>query len=141
MKKKLILLILSCIFLLTTLILFFTSISFYDEEGWKGIDTDRDYLFLFISAIFLLVISILNYINKIIYNKEIKYTALACISLNVIYSFYGILKLLSKGVEEIYSGNKFVINFEDLIIYIIWFITSCVTLLILYINKKFCSSL
>lgn len=137
MKKKLILLIISILFVVASLILFITSIEFYNDEGWKGMETDRDYLFIFISSIFILVMSILNYKNKTKYCKEIKYSGYTCLTLNVLYGFYGLIKVLSKGVEEIYAGEAFVINVENLIIYIIWFILSVIaTIILYYINKK-----
>jgi amino acid transporter len=137
MKKKLVLLVISILFVITSLVLFITSMEFYNEDGWKGIDTDRDYLFIFISSIFILVMGILNYKDRSKYNKEIKYTGYACLSLNVLYGLYGLIKVFSKGVEEIYAGNQFTINVEDLITYIVWFTLSIVaTIILYYINKK-----
>lgn len=135
MKKRIVLLVLSIIFLIISLTLFISNIEYYNEDGWKGLDTDRDYLILLITSIFVLVMSILNY--KKVYSKEVKYTGYACISLNVLYGFYGMIKVLSKGVGEIYSGNPFVINIDNMVMYSIWFVISLVAILILYnINKK-----
>lgn len=136
MKKKLIILVLSIIFVVASLVLYLTSMEFYNEDGWKGIDVDRDYLFILISSIFILVMAILNFKNNTLYQKEIKYTGYICLSLNVLYGLYGVIKTLSKGVEEIYSGNPFTINLENLIIYIIWFVASTISLTTLYLIQK-----
>ena len=137
MKKRLIPVVLSVIFFIVNLVFYVLSITTYNEDGWKGIDMDRDYLVLVISSIFVIVIAIMNYINSTKYKKEIKLTAYSCLILNIVYGFYGITKVLSKGVEEIYEGNKFSINIEDLILYSIWFGLTLVTTIILYTyNKK-----
>ena len=135
--KKLIMLIVSILFVIATLIFFISSIEIYnDGSGWKGLETDRDYLFLFISSIFILIISILNYINRTKYNKEIKQCGFICIGFNILYSLYGIIKVISKGIEEIYDGNAFVINVENLIIYIVWFVMATIAILIIHIINK-----
>jgi amino acid transporter len=108
----------------------------YNEDGWKGMDVDRDYLFILISSIFILVMAILNYKNNTMYKKEIKFTGYVCLSLNILYGLYGVIKTISKGVEEIYSGNPFTINLENLITYIVWFILATAATTVLYFIKK-----
>lgn len=136
MKKKLVLLIISILFVITSLIFYITSMEVYNDDGWKGISVDRDYLIILLSSIVVLVMTILNFKDNIKFRKEIQTSGYFCLLINCIYGLYGIIKVLSKGVEEIYEGNSFTIDINTLIIYIVWFIASVITSSILIFIKK-----